>query len=66
MYDIWIGLEKGDKASSKVRVFMGQLEGKGGEYEVEVAAVLKISRTEEGCSQEIISKHVLGNGLSNC
>ena len=65
MYNIWIGLEKGDKASSKVRVFVGQLEGKGGEYEVEVAAVLKVSRTEEGCSQETVSKHVPSNGLSD-
>ena len=65
MHNIWIGLEKGDKLSSKVRIFVGQLEGKGGEYEVEVAAVLKVSRTEEGCSQETISKHAPSNGLSD-
>ena len=65
MHNIWVGLEKGDEVSFKVRVSVGQLEGKGGKYEVEVAAVLKVSRTEEGCSQKPISKHVASNGLSD-
>ena len=47
MHNIWIRLEKGDVADSKVRVFVGKLEGKGGEYEVEVTTVLEFLRTEE-------------------
>ena len=47
MHNVWIRLEKGDEADSKVRVFVGKLEGKGGEYEAEVATVLEVSRTEE-------------------
>ena len=50
---------------SKVGVFVCKLESKGGKYEVEVAAVLKVSRTEKGCSQETISEDTLGDGLSD-
>jgi len=51
---------------SKSGVFVCQLEGKGGEYEAQVAAVLEVSRTKEGCPQETIGKQMLSNGLSDC
>src|SRR5712691_7046820 len=41
------------------------MEGKGGEYEVQVAAVLEVSRTKEGRSQETIGKHTLSDRLSD-
>ena len=50
---------------SKVGVFVCELESKGREYEVEVAAVLEVSRTKEGRSQETVSEDALGNGLSD-
>ena len=50
---------------SKVGVFVCKLESKGGKYEVEVAAVLKVSRTEKGCSQETVGEDTLGDGLSD-
>ena len=65
MHNIWIGLEEGDEVNLKIGVYVGELEGKGGEYKAEVVAALKVSRTEEGCSQETISKHAPSNGLSD-
>ena len=50
---------------SKVGVFVCELESKGGENEVQVAAVLEVSRTKEGRSQETVSEDTLGDGLSN-
>ena len=50
---------------SKVGVFVCELERKGGEYEVEIAAVLEVSGTEKGCSQEAIGEDTLSDGLSN-
>ena len=50
---------------SKIGVFVCELESKGGKYEVEVAAVLEVSRTKEGRSQETVSEDTLGDGLSN-
>ena len=50
---------------SKVGVFVCELESKGREYEVEVAAVLEVSRTKEGRSQETVSEDALGDGLSD-
>ena len=44
---------------------MGELESNGGEDEVQVAAVLKVSRTKEGRSQETVSEDTLGDGLSD-
>jgi hypothetical protein len=43
-----------------------QLEGEGGEYEAEVAAVLKVARAKEGRSKAGFSEDTLGNGLSDC
>ena len=51
---------------SKARVFVCELESKGGEYEVEVAAVLEVARTKKGCSQEPIDKQTLRDCLSDC
>ena len=50
---------------SKVGVFVCKLESEGGKYEVEVAAVLEVSGTKEGRSQETVSEDTLGNGLSD-
>ena len=50
---------------SKVGVFVCELESKGGKYEMEVAAVLEVSGTKEGRSQETISEDTFGDGLSN-
>ena len=49
----------------KFGVFVCELESKGGEYEVEVAAVFEVSGTEKGCSQEAIGEDMLGDGLSD-
>ena len=50
---------------SKVGVFVCELESKGGKYKVEVAAVLEVSGTKEGGSQETISEDTLGDSLSD-
>ena len=50
---------------SKVGVLVCELESKGGKYEAEVAAVLEVSRTKEGRSQETVSEDTLGDGLSD-
>ena len=50
---------------SKVGVLVRELERKGGEDEVEVATVLKISGTKKGCSQETIGEHTFRDGLSD-
>ena len=50
---------------SKVGVFVCELESKGRKYEAEVAAVLEVSRTKEGRSQETVSEDTLGDGLSD-
>ena len=50
---------------SEVGVFVCQLEGKGGEDEVQVAAILEVSRTKEGCSQETIGEDTFGDSLSD-
>ena len=50
---------------SKVGVFVCELESKGGENEVQVAAVLEVSRTKKGCSQETVGEHALGDCLSD-
>ena len=50
---------------SKVGAFVCELESKGRKYEVEVAAVLEVSRTKEGCSQETISEDTLSDGLGD-
>ena len=47
MYNVRVRLEDGDENGSEFRVFVCQLEGEGGEDEVEVAAVFEIARTEE-------------------
>ena len=44
---------------------MCELESKGGKYEVEVAAVLEVSRTKKGGSQETISEDTLSECLSD-
>ena len=51
--------------SSKVGVFVCQLESEGGKYELQVAPVLEVSRTKEGRSEESISKHTFGDCLSD-
>ena len=50
---------------SKVRVFVCELERKGGEDEVEVATVLEVSGAKKGCPQETISEQKLRDGLSD-
>ena len=50
---------------SEVGIFVGKLESESGEYEVQVAAILKVSRTKEGCSQETIGEDTFGDGLSD-
>ena len=50
---------------SEVGVFVCELESKGGKYEVEVAAVLEVSRTKKGRSQETVGEHALSNCLSD-
>ena len=44
---------------------MCELESNGRKYEVEVAAILEVSGTEKGCSQEAIGKDTLSDGLSD-
>ena len=44
---------------------MCELESEGRKYEVEVAAVLEVSRTKEGRSQETIGEDTFGDGLSD-
>ena len=58
-------MEEGDKSGSEFWEFVGQLEGEGGEYEVEVAAVLEVTRTEERRPKLSVSKDPLAGRLGN-
>ena len=51
--------------SSKVGVFVGQLESQGGEYEMQVAPVFEIPRAKEGGSQKTFCEHTFSDGLSD-
>lgn len=50
---------------SEVGVSVCQLEGKGGEYEMEITAVLEIARTEERCSKAFFRKETFSDRLSD-
>ena len=50
---------------SEVGVFVCELESKGGEDEVQVAAVLEVSRTKKRRSQETIGEDMFSDGLSD-
>ena len=50
---------------SEVGVFVCELESDGRKYEVEVAAVLEVSGTEKGRSQETIGEYTLNDALSD-
>ena len=65
MCDIRIRLEEGDESRSEIGEFVGQLEGEGGEDEVEVAAVLEVAGTKKGCSELSVRKHPLAGCLGN-
>ena len=51
MDNIRIRLKEGNKKGSELRKFVCQLEGEGGEDEVQIAAVLEIAGTEERRSE---------------
>ena len=51
---------------SKIGVFVCELKSKGGEDEVEVAAVLEVSGAKKGRSEETIGEDTLSDGLSDC
>ena len=63
MDNIWIGLEERDERGPKGRILLCKLERKCGEDELEITAILKTSRAEEGCSQTAICEHPFCNGL---
>ena len=65
MRDVWVRLEEGDEGGSKSWIFVSQLEGEGGEDEVEVAAVSEIARTKERCPQYAVSEDTLANCLGD-
>ena len=50
---------------SEVGVLVCELESKGGEDEVQATAVLEVSRTKKGRSQETVGEHALSNCLSD-
>ena len=50
---------------SEVGVFVCELDSDGRKYEVEVAAVLEVSGTEKGRSQETIGEDTLNDALSD-
>jgi hypothetical protein len=58
-------LKEGDENRSEFGEFVGQLEGEGGEDEVEVAAVLEIARTEERRSELSVGKDPLADCLGD-
>jgi len=58
-------LKEGDESGSEFREFVGQLEGEGGEDEVQVAAVLKVTRTEEGRSELTVGEDPLADCLGD-
>ena len=66
MHDIRIRLKEGNKSGSEFRELVCQLEGKSGEDEVQVAAVLEITGTEEGRSKLTVSEDPLTDRLGNC
>jgi hypothetical protein len=51
---------------SKLGVFVRELEGKGGEYEVEITTVLEIARAKEGRSKISFGEDTLSDSLSDC
>ena len=65
MNDPWIGLHQWDKDRSKFGVPPCELDGQGGEYEVEVASVIEVSGAEEGGPETPVCERPLSNGLRN-
>ena len=65
MRDVRVRLEEGDENGSKCWIFVCQLEGEGGEDEVQVAAVSEIARTKERCPQHAVSEDPLANCLGD-
>jgi len=63
--DSWIGPGQRDKYRSEFGVLPCELDGQGGEYEMEVAPVLKVSGTEEGGTELIICEQPLCGRLSD-
>ena len=65
MCNIWIRLKEGDESGSEFWEFVSQLEGEGGEDEVQVAAVLEVAGTEERRSELTVSKDPLADCLGD-
>ena len=59
----WIRSDQRDEDRSEVGIFACELYSKGGEYEVEVAPIREVSRTEEGGTELSICEHPLRNRL---
>ena len=64
--DLRIGLGQRDEDRSKVGVLARELDSEGGEDEVEVTSILKVSRAEEGGTKMSICKRPLCNCLCDC
>ena len=65
MDNIRIRLKEGNKKGSELRKFVCQLEGEGGEDEVQIAAVLEIAGTEERRSELTVSEDTLADRLGD-
>ena len=58
-----IGLGQRDKDGSEFGVCASELDGKGGEDELEVAPVLEVSGTEEGSAEPSVCERPFRNRL---
>ena len=63
MDNFWIRLHERDEDRSEFGVPPCELDGQGGEYEVEVAPVLKVSRAEERGPEASVCECPLGDRL---
>ena len=61
--DFWIGLGQGGKDGSKLCVPPCELDGKGGEYEAEVAPIFEVSGAEERGTEMVICEQPLCDRL---
>ena len=59
----WVRLDQRDEDRSELSIFTRELDRKGGEYEVEVAPIREVSRTEEGGTELSICERPLRNRL---
>jgi hypothetical protein len=63
--NVWGGIEDCNESSSVLWISTGEVVRQGGEYEVDAASVVEVTRTKETGSKLILCRRSLGKCLGN-